>query len=46
MSKSTPKPSEVAKTSKGRHYHLDLAPGELADYILFCVDPARARRVA
>jgi len=46
MSKSTPKPSEIAKTTEGRHYHLDLAPGELADYILLCVDPARARRVA
>lgn len=46
MSTSKTSPSEVVKTTEGRHYHLDLAPGELADYILLCVDPARARRVS
>lgn len=46
MSTSKTSPSEVAKTTKGRHYHLDLAPGELADYVLLCVDPARAKRVS
>ena len=38
--------SEAVKTAEGRHYHLDLAPGGLANYILLCVDPAKARRVA
>jgi uridine phosphorylase len=46
MPKSEPKASEVAKTSEGRHYHIDLAPGDLAEYILLCVDPVRARRVS
>lgn len=46
MSKSEPKPSEAPKSSQGRQYHTGLAPGELAEYILLCVDPVRVRRVA
>jgi hypothetical protein len=30
MTASKPKPSEVVKTSEGRQYHTDLAPGDLA----------------
>lgn len=33
MSKSEPKPSEAVKMSEGRQYHIDIGPGELADYI-------------
>ena len=29
-----------------RQYHIDIGPGELADYILLCGDPARAERTA
>ena len=29
-----------------RQYHIGLGPGELADYILICGDPARAERTA
>ena len=46
MPKNKHKPSEAVKSSEGRQYHINLAPGELADYVLLCVDPARARRVA
>jgi uridine phosphorylase len=45
MSDMEPKPSEVVKSSSGRQYHTDLAPGDLADYILLIVDPARVARV-
>lgn len=38
--------SEAIKTTEGRLYHIDLAPGDLAEYILLCVDPERTRRVA
>jgi uridine phosphorylase len=46
MSKSEAKPSEVVKTSQGRQYHINLAPGELAEYLLLYVDPVRAKRMA
>jgi hypothetical protein len=46
MSRGDPKPSEAVQTSGGRQHHIDLAPGELAEYILLCVDQARARRVS
>ena len=29
----------------GRQYHIGLAPGELADSIVTCGDPDRARRI-
>lgn len=32
--------------AEGRQYHLALAPGELAEYVLFLGDPDRAERVA
>jgi uridine phosphorylase len=38
--------SEVVVTSKGRIYHLDLAPGELAPTILLVGDPDRVARVS
>jgi uridine phosphorylase len=46
MSKSEHKPSEAVKTSEGRQYHINLAPSELADYILLFVDPVRAKRLS
>ena len=46
MSEQKTRPSEAVKTSKGKQYHINLGPGELADTILLCVDPAMARRVA
>jgi uridine phosphorylase len=38
--------SAIPKNARGRFYHLDCAPGELAPYILTCGDPARAQRIA
>ncbi len=38
--------AEVVRTSEGRQYHVGLAPGEVASYVLLCGDPARAERVA
>lgn len=36
----------LPKNAKGRFYHLDCGPGDLAPYILTCGDPARAQRMA
>jgi len=36
----------IPKNARGRFYHLDCAPGELAPYILTCGDPDRARVIA
>ncbi|MEZ6194314.1 MAG: nucleoside phosphorylase [Planctomycetota bacterium] len=38
--------AEQVQDAEGRQYHIDLAPGEVAEYILTCGDPARAERVA
>lgn len=38
--------AEVVKTEEGRQYHIGLAPGEVAQNILLCGDPARAERVS
>jgi uridine phosphorylase len=38
--------SPIPKNARGRFYHLDCAPGELAPYILTCGDPDRAQRLA
>jgi uridine phosphorylase len=38
--------SPIPKNAKGRFYHLDCGPGDLAPYILTCGDPDRARRIA
>ncbi len=38
--------AEVVKTASGRQYHINLAPGEVAEYIILCGDPARADKVA
>jgi len=38
--------SEVVQSKSKRQYHIDLAPNELAEYILLCGDPARAERTA
>jgi uridine phosphorylase len=38
--------SPIPKNARGRFYHLDCAPGELAPYILTCGDPDRARMIA
>ncbi len=46
MSASDLRASEAVKTSEGRMYHIDVGPGELAPYILMCVDQVRAKRVA
>lgn len=40
------KSAEIVSTKEDRQYHIGLAPGEVAPYILLCGDPARARRVA
>ena len=33
-------------STKGRQYHISLAPGEVASNILLCGDPGRATRIA
>jgi uridine phosphorylase len=38
--------TSIPKNGKGRFYHIDCAPGELAPYILTCGDPDRAQRIA
>ncbi len=38
--------SPIPKNARGRFYHLDCAPGEIAPYILTCGDPDRARLIA
>ncbi|MEQ9715679.1 MAG: nucleoside phosphorylase [Candidatus Asgardarchaeum sp.] len=38
--------AEVVKTASGRQYHINVAPGELAEYIILVGDPARAHKVA
>ncbi len=38
--------SPLPKNTRGRFYHLDCAPGDLAPYILTCGDPDRARLIA
>ena len=46
MPKNDSRASETVKTSEGRLYHIDAGPGELAPYILMCLDQVRAKRVA
>jgi uridine phosphorylase len=36
----------IPKNARGRFYHLDCGPGDLAPYIITCGDPDRARRIA
>jgi uridine phosphorylase len=38
--------SPIPKNARGRFYHIDCLPGELAPYILTCGDPFRAQRIA
>jgi uridine phosphorylase len=38
--------SPIPKNARGRFYHLDCAPGDIAPYILTCGDPHRAARLA
>jgi uridine phosphorylase len=38
--------SPIPKNARGRFYHIDCVPGELAPYILTCGDPFRAQRIA
>ncbi|OQA59218.1 MAG: Uridine phosphorylase [bacterium ADurb.Bin270] len=44
--KSKMKSAELASTAEGRQYHIGLAPGEVAPYIMMCGDPARVYKVA
>jgi uridine phosphorylase len=37
---------QVSSREEGRQYHIDLAPGELADYILLPGDPDRTNHIA
>ncbi len=38
--------SELPRNAKGRFYHLDCGPGDLAAYILTCGDPGRVQKIA
>ncbi len=38
--------SEHIQDAEGRQYHIGLAPGEVAQFIMLVGDPARATRVA
>ncbi|OGQ23425.1 MAG: hypothetical protein A3I05_05625 [Deltaproteobacteria bacterium RIFCSPLOWO2_02_FULL_44_10] len=40
------KSANLPATQEGRQYHIGLAPGEVAPFILLCGDPKRARRIA
>ena len=46
MGKKTFQSAEVVATKEGRQYHIGLAPGEVAPFILVTGEPARARKVA
>lgn len=41
----TPAP-DLPTNEKGRYYHIDCGPGDIAPYVLTCGDPARVRRLA
>ena len=38
--------AEAVSTKEGRQYHINLAPGELAKYIILVGDPARSHKTA
>ena len=38
--------AEAVSTKEGRQYHINLAPGELAEYIILVGDPARSHKTA
>ncbi|MBL4647722.1 MAG: hypothetical protein JKY13_02015 [Gammaproteobacteria bacterium] len=38
--------AETVSDAQGRQYHIQLAPGELAEYIILVGDPQRAKRGA
>lgn len=38
--------AEIVKTAEGRQYHIGLAPGEVAPFILMCGDTERVGKVA
>jgi uridine phosphorylase len=42
----TPAAVDLPRNARGRFYHLDCGPGDLAPYILTCGDPARAGKMA
>lgn len=46
MNKKTFKSAEIVSTEEGRQYHIGCKPGDVAQNILLCGDPARAHRVA
>lgn len=37
--------AEIVKDAEGRQYHIGLAPGNVAPYILMCGDPERVKKV-
>lgn len=46
MAEKTFKSAEIVETEEGRQYHIGCKPGDIAENILLCGDPARAYRVA
>jgi uridine phosphorylase len=45
--KPLPQPAyDLPINERGRYYHLDCGPGDLAPYVLTCGDPGRARKLA
>ncbi len=44
--REAPEATILPRNARGRFYHIDCGPGDLAPYILTCGDPARARRIA
>lgn len=50
MARKSSKPfqssADIPQISKGRQYHIGLARGEVAPYILMCGDPARVKKAA
>ncbi len=39
-------PLDLALNERGRGYHINCGPGDIAPYVLTCGDPARARKLA
>ena len=38
--------ADVVSDASGRQYHIDLAPGDLAEYVILVGDPQRAVRAS
>jgi uridine phosphorylase len=37
---------DLPTNERGKFYHIDCGPGDIAPYILTCADPGRAEKIA